>query len=32
LLSALVSQLHGRLDVEREPNPTFTIRFPVGQV
>ena len=32
LLSALVSQLHGRLDVKREPNPTFTIRFPVEQV
>lgn len=32
LLTALVSQLHASLDVQREPHPLFTIRIPESVV
>jgi PAS domain S-box-containing protein len=30
LISALVDQIHGTLELQKKPHPTFTIRFPVG--
>ena len=32
LISALVSQLRGTLDVQRQPHPVFTVRFPAEQL
>jgi two-component sensor histidine kinase len=29
LISALVDQLNGKLELQREPHPVFTIRFPI---
>jgi PAS domain S-box-containing protein len=31
LITALVSQLQGQIEVKRTPNPTFTIRFPMSR-
>jgi PAS domain S-box-containing protein len=31
LIQALVSQLQGRLEVQRTPSPVFTIRFPISR-
>ena len=30
LISALVDQIHGTLELQKKPHPTFTFRFPVG--
>jgi len=31
LISALVSQLNGNIELQRQPQPVFTIRFPLGE-
>ena len=31
LISALAGQLDGRIELQREPNPMFTIRFPIEE-
>ncbi len=31
LISALVEQLEGTIDLQRNPRPVFTVRFPVGK-
>ena len=31
LINALVAQIEGTIDLQKKPNPMFTISFPVGE-